>query len=54
MHGAVEDEADDIREVLWVKGVAGRLAHVSADGQRDLLDLHVVLVAAGQTAEKQH
>ena len=36
-----------------MEGVAGRLAHVSADGQRDLLDLHMVLVAA-RRAERRN
>lgn len=47
MLAAIEDEADEVTEVLGVKGAAGGAAHVATDHQGDLLYLWVAVVTAG-------
>lgn len=54
MDRSIQYKPNEVREVLWVESVARHFAHVSADGQRDLLNLRVTPGAAGRQADNYH
>lgn len=51
---SIQNKPNEVREVLWVERVARHFAHVSADGQRNLLNLRVTPGTAGRQADNYH
>lgn len=51
---SIQNKPNEVREVLWVECVARHFAHVSADGQRNLLNLRVTTGTAVRQADNYH